>query len=210
MIKVSQLADCSSSAAVSCTGSSRSGQCESPGGSFDVAAKFFVQVKSRMVGFLLEHKVDLPLWGPAYGELARGFSGPWSRSGCCPRCSLQGIVVVPTDLIKKMNKGNLPVPQGYSLPRYLAPSPPVTTVLLPTSMNSVNLKSVKTVMIMIEVVGMLLMWMLMLRMTLSGCTSLLNVILVLVSALVCACLCLSVLVILMDVFVSTMREWEWL
>ena len=33
-----------------------------------------------------------------------------------------------------MNNGDLPVPHGYSLPRYLAPSPPVTTVLLPTSM----------------------------------------------------------------------------
>ena len=38
-------------------------------------------------------------------------------------------------------------------------------MLLPTSMNSVNLKSVKTVMIMIEGVGMLLRRMLMLRMT---------------------------------------------
>ena len=103
------------------------------------------------------------------------------------------------------------MPQGYSLPRYLAPSPPVTTVLLPTSMNSVNLKSVKTVMIMIEVVGMLLRRMLMLRMTRTSvsnserlhkhtkchlgfgvCASLL-------------CLCFSVLVILTDVFVSTMR-----
>ena len=78
------------------------------------------------------------------------------------------------------------MPQGYSLPRYLAPSSPVTTVLLPTSINSVNLTNVKTVVIMIEVVGMLLMWMLMLRMTLSGCTSILIVILLLVSALDCA------------------------
>ena len=94
MIKVSLLADCSSSAAASCTGSSRSGQSESPGGRFNGVTKIFIWVKSRIVGGLLEYKGDLPLWGPACGELARGFSGPWSRSGCCPRCSLQGIVLV--------------------------------------------------------------------------------------------------------------------
>ena len=144
-----------------------------------------------MVGGLLEYKGDLPLWGPACGELARGFSGPWSRSGCCPRCSLQGRVLVPTDLIKKMNNGDLPVPQGYSLPRYLAPSPPVTTVLLPTSMRELEkrprrswswLRWWECCWCRCWCSG----WRGLQWVTLSGCTSLLIVILLLVSALDCA------------------------
>ena len=96
----------------------------------------------------------LPLWGPAYGEPAQGSSAPWSRSGCYPQCSLESqshhdhvgkliIDMSPTccaqgdhqqhqdDLHQHLHH-RPPVPQGYSLPRYFAPSSPVTTVLLPT------------------------------------------------------------------------------
>ena len=128
---------CSSSVAASCTGSSHSGASGSPW----QRATYPTYPDLTLTFYLWFAFCDLNIFAQSTSlRSCIWCASTRFRRAMKSQCLLSSMftekmqIVMPVE--DHQNVGVQPVPQGYSLPRYLAPSPPVTTVLLPTSFSS--------------------------------------------------------------------------